>query len=293
MILNKKSQVMCNLILCPVCKSNNIIIFFTDNRNRFELLKCNECKLQFKRSANKINYENLDFDDYSIYNFSRKNEVKDLIKILKSYDFENENLSVLEIGCGTGSLLNEFHNYGIHKLYGIEPSQVACDYAKETFNLNIINGYFSHNSLSEKVDIIILYDVIEHLNKPHALFYEIGKYMTKDTLLLIKTGNTSSLNAKVSKSHWRYYQGEQHVVFYNKKSLKNLLNQHNLEIVNFYFFKHAYGGVHLRFFLKKIIKGLIVRVLFWLNLYVNKNNSYSVALVNDHFIAAIRKKHIG
>lgn len=70
---------------CPVCNSNDIKKKFKDDRYHYSIYKCRGCKLLFKDTKEIINYESLDIDAYKIYNFSRKSEVEEIIKIIKHY----------------------------------------------------------------------------------------------------------------------------------------------------------------------------------------------------------------
>lgn len=276
---------------CPICDSNEIKKKFNDDRYHYSIYKCRRCRLLFKDTKEIINYESLDIDAYKIYDFSRKSEVEEIIKIIKHcYSSDNfSKISILEIGSGSGSLLNEFRSFGFKNLYGVEPSKVACEYSINAYNINVINGYFNREIIKEKCDIILLYDVLEHLLNPHELIEEISKYMEKSTLLIIKTGDNNSINANILPREWQYFKSSQHIRFYNKTSISELLNKYNIRIVRFYVFKHAYGGLHIGLLLRNIIFSLIVRFLFKIKLYVNSKNSYGIPLANDHFIVLCKK----
>lgn len=276
-------------IICPNCMHDKIQHQFEDNRYKYSIFKCDNCNLLFKETQEYINYSSLEFEKYNIYNFNRKQEVEELIKIIKKLIRDYRQISLLEIGCGTGSLLNEFRNQGINNTQGIEPSDVAANYARRKYNINVRTGFFKNDTLEIKCDVILLYDVLEHLANPNELFSEISKYIHKDSILIIKTGNTNSVNAKIFPREWTYLKSDQHIRFFNIRSIKNLASIHNFRIIKFYGFKHPYGGIHIYSLLNNVLKGIALRILFKLKLIVSNEKDYGLPLANDHFIAVLKR----
>ena len=86
---------------------------------------------------------------------------KQILKILENnYDLRNK--KILEIGCFIGDLLSEIKNKYKSSVFGIEPSSLACKFAKDYFNLKLENStffgskYFSIKKKNfQKFDIII------------------------------------------------------------------------------------------------------------------------------------------
>lgn len=82
------------------------------------------------------------------------------------YVIENEKLlsgrSILEIGCGTGFLLNNLKNLGAN-VVGIEPGEDNHQ-AKSKYDIEIVSDYFPSSKITDKFDIIIFYNVLEHIS---------------------------------------------------------------------------------------------------------------------------------
>lgn len=268
---------------CPNCESSDVINFIKNDDLR--LFVCQNCELIFKDNIINIDYQKLDKDYYMVYNFNREKEVRDLIKIIKKY-IKKEKISILEIGCGTGAILNEFGKKGFN-VFGYEPSAIACNVAREKFGIDTIkNDYFKKNEFRLKPDVILLYDVLEHLNDPISLFNNIKSSLNKGSIFMIKSGNPFSFNARLYPSKWTYYYINQHIAFYNQKALKFLLNKTGLKIVHYYQFKHAYGGCDFINLIKNIVKSVILRTTNT-NSHFYKNRS--IGLANDHFIGVLKR----
>lgn len=92
---------------------------------------------------------------------------------------------VIEIGCGTGILGEILRTRGICNYEGIEPSKPRAAKALSK-SLSIHNCYLDKKLALRlgRYDVIILADVIEHLESPHELL-EIAKDLMKSNATLI------------------------------------------------------------------------------------------------------------
>lgn len=125
-------------------------------------------------------------------------------KVAKKYDFYKkknsfyyENLkkllgreiprggSVLEIGCGTGDLLNHLKP---GKGYGFDISSEMISISNYKFR-NSKNLTFSTEWPKGIFDYIFMSDVIEHLEKPEGTFKQISKLMNERSKFIITMAN--------------------------------------------------------------------------------------------------------
>jgi len=255
-----------------------------DENIQYSLYQCEQCKFVFKPNIT-INYADLGEEEYLAYNFDRKKEVKEIIGIIKK-EFPSKNeINLFEIGCGTGSLLKEFSILGNYNVSGCEPSSIAFNMARSKYGLkNISNELFNSTKVNVEIDVFLLYDVIEHINNPFELFKNISNTIHKDSILVIKSGNPLSFNARLFPKKWIYFQIEQHVSFFSEISLNIILKESGLTIHKYYKFRHCYGGVHLILIIGNIIKKLLFHLFPQSNIY----NQFNIKLANDHFIAVIK-----
>lgn len=205
---------------CKICNSSNIQLL--DENQNYKLFRCCVCNFVYK-DIEEVNYDILTEDNYVCYNFDRTREAIELAKVIKKFS-KREPINILEIGSGTGSLLYSLNKLGYNVL-GIEPNRAAYNLALQNYpNIKVINSYFNAKMLNNNnFDVIILYDVIEHLEPNNKLFKEISDFMTDNMVLLIKSGNPSSLNAKLSIEKWQYVHVKQHIFFIHQRLWKFLL----------------------------------------------------------------------
>jgi 2-polyprenyl-3-methyl-5-hydroxy-6-metoxy-1,4-benzoquinol methylase len=72
---------------------------------------------------------------------------------------------ILEIGCGSGSLLKELKKNG-GKVIGLEPG--SHKRVEGIDDIRIIKDFFPSNEIKEKFDLIIHFGVLEHIENPLA-----------------------------------------------------------------------------------------------------------------------------
>lgn len=131
---------------------------------------------------------------------------------------------VLEIGCGYGYLLSLFDK-SQWNVIGIEPFQKACEFARDHLNLKVLNSYLDYSTFIEtqSFDVIMLFDVFEHLKKPNDMLDLINHYLKPGGFLIIGTGDIGSLNARMSGKRWMYPTLREHLSFFSESSIKYFL----------------------------------------------------------------------
>jgi len=96
--------------------------------------------------------------------------------------------NLLDIGCGTGDILSELSKY--FSIEGIDISSSAIKIAskkidKKKLKKIDIESYF----LNKKYDIIIAFDVFEHLNNPKKIIKKIYTHLTQNGILIFIVPN--------------------------------------------------------------------------------------------------------
>ncbi len=125
--------------------------------------------------------------DYDYYKNKNSFYYDNLKKLLKSLIPANKN--VLEIGCGTGDLLNHLRP---KRGYGYDISSEMISIAKVKYkkakNLTF-STVFPSTINRQSFDFIFMSDVIEHMEKPEGTFKEIAKLMNNKSKLVITMAN--------------------------------------------------------------------------------------------------------
>ena len=127
--------------------------------------------------------------------------------------------------------------------------------------------FFDMNKLGEldyEPDVIVFWEVIEHLMNLEIALTNIKKVMWKDTLLLISTPNCFYFLNFINTLFWFEYLHEDHKVFFSYGYLKNLLKFNGLIEEKFYFTCLDYDKSLLN------IKQKIIRMVYKIMLFFSK-----------------------
>jgi len=86
--------------------------------------------------------------------------------------------NVLDIGCGAGFFLNEWHKRKI-EAFGIEPTISFAKYAENEFGLSVTKGMFSARLFSEKsFDMITVVQTLEHIFDLQVFISDVRKLLS-------------------------------------------------------------------------------------------------------------------
>jgi SAM-dependent methyltransferase len=154
---------------------------------------------------------------------------------------------LLELGCAYGYFLDMAADTGF-RVCGLELCQEAVDSCNARGHHDVYRGEVSNDALSKfaTADVVVMLDVIEHLPDPVASLEAAADKLQPGGLILITTGDFSSLFAKMSGRQWRLMTPPQHLWFFTPQSLRALGQRLGLELI------------HLDHPWKKVPVGLVV-----------------------------------
>jgi 2-polyprenyl-3-methyl-5-hydroxy-6-metoxy-1,4-benzoquinol methylase len=153
---------------------------------------------------------------------------------------EPEKGKFIDIGCGEGWLLKEFHENG-YSVRGLDFSKAGI----EKVHPHLLQ-YFSQGNLYEQLqfllegdeqfDIVALGNVIEHVRDPVNLLRKIRNIMNQDSILVITAPNDFSplhhylLDKKIVTEKW-WLAYPDHLSYFNKESMHNLLTDQGFDLL--------------------------------------------------------------
>lgn len=142
---------------------------------------------------------------------------------------------LLDIGCAYGYFVELALAAG-YDAYGIDPSSHAAGRAKLRFNARVWEGTIGSVKFfpDTHFDVITMLDVVEHLADPRADLRRATRLLADDGRILIATGDTESMAAKLLGRRWTFYIPPQHLFFFNRKNFTTLLLESGLEPVRWF-----------------------------------------------------------
>lgn len=150
---------------------------------------------------------------------------------------------LLDIGAGKGEFVSWARKNG-YKAKGIEPSPRFCEYAREKYGVQVLQGCLGEgdNLKGERFDIISLFHVLEHVLCPQNLLATILQYLEEDGIVYIEVPNSDAtllkiadlvfrMNGKGWSSRLSPLHAPYHSLGYSPKSLRFLLEHNGFELI--------------------------------------------------------------
>ncbi len=195
---------------------------FAFSKNQFNILKCNNCNLHvletdqnydefltqyyregyFKGKDDKFGYADYILEEPMV----RKNARGYLGSINK---LKSEG-SLLDVGCAAGFFMDEARKMG-YSVQGIDTSEYIVSLAKDDIREKIrCVPLHKANFSFDQFDIVIMFDLIEHLSDPRNDLKMLGTAVKKNGLLVIGNGDIGSLYAKILGKHNHFFDPPHH-----------------------------------------------------------------------------------
>lgn len=132
------------------------------------------------------------------------------------------NGSVLEVGCGSGYLLNNLKMAGWKNVKGIDFDSSAIEYARSK-GLDVECGDLESVELANSsFDAIVISHVIEHLYNPFDVLEHIFELLKPGGIIVIVTPNSRAIGRILFRQNWRGLEPPRHIQIFSPAGLKAL-----------------------------------------------------------------------
>ena len=230
----EKNRIVKKQFVCIACKNKE----FSDYGDL--LMKCQNCGLtvakqipnfaELAKLYKKDYFFGMEYSNYKADRPALEKNFRNRISFLEPYIKHNS--KVVEIGSAYGYFLNLIkEDIAWHK--GFDVSKEGTKYAKNKLHVNASSDDFlkDHEIKSNSIDLICMWDVIEHLGEPDKHIEKAAKLLKKNGALSLTTGDISALIPRIRGTKWRIIHPPTHIYYFTPESIKNLLAQYSLEVV--------------------------------------------------------------
>ena len=204
---------------CPVCNSR------LRHKKRMELyLECIGCrclvtKIEYSEESIREYYSAYKTDAIeSIDGVIRKRISSEIIKLTKKID---DARNFYDFGFGSGVYLIEAQRLGLN-CFGYEYSDHLNKRIKD-LGITIESDTELHSPSSEKMDIFIVIETLEHLIVPTETLRTAHARLRNGGVLYMTTPNARSLNRKILAGKWSVFNPPEHLVVFSRESLRKTL----------------------------------------------------------------------
>jgi 2-polyprenyl-3-methyl-5-hydroxy-6-metoxy-1,4-benzoquinol methylase len=147
-----------------------------------------------------MNYEGYFNSNYALLNKNYKKWFWKQNRVISNYFNHSPTESILEIGSGTGGYC-EFLPAGI-QYTGLELDPRACEYTKNKYpQFSFENSTFENFSSSRKYDVIVAFEVLEHIENPNACIAKISDLLTDGGIFIGTSPFPFKKNIKADSTH--------------------------------------------------------------------------------------------
>jgi 2-polyprenyl-3-methyl-5-hydroxy-6-metoxy-1,4-benzoquinol methylase len=239
---------------CIICGSESFKRLFSKRSGFgevFHLVRCRGCGLQsvypmpsedeiqkYYRADYFTRRTDRGYDNY--FSEKMKREIERIIQLnLKDLNFYEHEKSiagerrVLDIGCAAGYFVSFMRDRNWHA-EGIDISRECVDYAREVMKQRVIQGNYLNVHFKERFHLITLWATIEHLHHPDRVLRKISNDLEDSGMLFLSTCRVGGINfMKFFGKKWRFYNFPEHLFFFSYETIKKLLEQNGLRLLDY------------------------------------------------------------
>jgi len=205
-----------------------------------QLIKCQNCELvtaaiiPTEEELNMLYQQEYFFGkEYSDYKADRQALEYNFKKRIQHLGpFISPSTRLVEVGCAYGYFLNLIKNKVKHH-QGYDVSTDGVEFALNELKVNASNQNFLTAKIKKQsVDLVCMWDVIEHLADPDSFLEKIHEILTPGGHLAFTTGDISGLVPKLRGEKWRMIHPPTHLYYFSPKTAELLLNRQGFKVVS-------------------------------------------------------------
>jgi len=166
---------------------------------------------------------------YVDYELDKPLIVQNMRKFLSFLPQKKSYGKLLDVGCAFGYFVELACNQG-YDAYGFDPSKYAAKKASNVVGKKRIQEGTIQEVAYPKAsfDVITMFDVFEHLQDPLNDMKKLRSLLKPHGVILIATGDTRSMAARIMKRRWTFFIPPQHIFFFHRGNVETLLRKAGL-----------------------------------------------------------------
>ena len=223
---------------CALCRSTETTFF--GEKNGHKLYCCLTCELMFVHPIPK-NLSDVYGKEYfkkeagnTFHGYTDYDKDKEPMRsVFEKYLARAEKLvlgrRVFDVGAATGYVLDIAKRRG-WQTFGSELSDYAGRVAMSRGHSMTIGSLTSTSSLPT-VDLVMMWDVLEHVDEPRAYITAVNHMLTEKGILMISTPDKNSMWSRMMGMRWHLIVPPEHVYYYSPKNMRALLSECGFEIL--------------------------------------------------------------
>jgi len=220
---------------CPSCFQTETT--FYGSKNAHDLYECQHCTLIYVHPMPAPDALAAFYHDYHKtpqYTRKLKSKQRRATKRIWSLKRLSKGKRFIDIGCNAGFAVEAARSLGLDAL-GIDLDSSSIEFAQRQYPLAQFQT-ISAEALAaqgEGFDIIYCCEVIEHLANPQTFLDALYTLLNDGGVLFLTTPDIGHFSVKQNLLDWTAIRPPEHLLYFAKPSLKQLLETHQFSKVNF------------------------------------------------------------
>lgn len=185
---------------------------------------------------------------------------------------------ILEIGCGWGPFIYALKKLGYSNIEAIDVIPECCEFVNREFGINIVCSdainYFA-SKINKKFDVIVAFDVVEHLNKMEIIFLmqKIYESLKDNGVFIMRVPNGGSLNGLYIR-----YSGFTHELAFTCLSINEIFKVASFSDVICIPESEIQKRSPIKRFLRRTINKFVAKVFYLDPRFIDSANIIGIAL---------------
>ncbi len=138
--------------------------------------------------------------------------------------------SALEVGCGDGWMLAMLRDHG-WRVLGSERSADAARVAADVNGIPVVSGGLDEIPDGERFDLIILFQVLEHLAQPLDMLRRCSALLKPGGVVVVAVPNFASWQARLTGGSWFHLDVPRHQHHFSPEALDAALAMSGLRVI--------------------------------------------------------------
>ncbi len=285
---------------CPVCNKEDISFLihtkdYSLTRKHFDIIQCANCSLRYTYpmpTENEI-APYYDFPAYISHSDVKEGWMNKIYHKVRTYTlrektnwvqalFTGHKGHILDIGAGTGAFAHSMKMKG-WKVTALEPDAASRQRALDNYGIDLLPIEDVYSLPEQTYEVISLWHVLEHVHDLKGYLDKFEKLLKPNGRLIIAVPNYTSYDAVFYKKHWAAYDVPRHLYHFSPESMNYLVQQANLQIVEYkpMWFDSFYVSLLSEQFKKSGVLGILRAIIIGCisNLKAFRNNKKASSII--------------
>lgn len=174
-------------------------------------------------------------------------QLAEQMMVRSHWDYLRPPRRIVDVGCGSGGLLDAIRRRGNGDVLGIDPDEGAVEVVRSR-GIDAMAGTLIDAQLPEaSVAAVIMQHALEHVPRPDETLAAARRVLITGGAVIIGVPNVDSWAARVMGSRWIGYDAPRHLTTFSQATLSSLLERSGFHVVKI---EHEWSGMEWAWWLR-------------------------------------------